>query len=147
MTSQDTQRWCSHLKGCDETPSEVKLILSRKRDATTAFVETPSGLLEQVEETSVSGVSLDRSSNNISSFSSRKISHWLDRINGSDNAVLDELFDGIFYHTGIPFRLAESPSFRAFITKPRPAYEIPSAKQVAGNLILQAHKKKNFVCL
>ena len=45
----------------------------------------------------------------------------------------------MFYRIGIPFRFADSPSLKAFITKLRPAYQLPSAKQIAGSILNNVH--------
>ena len=56
--------------------------------------------------------------------------NWVDRVTNNDE--LDELFGKTLYHTDIPFRFADSPSLKAFIAKLRPAYNLPTAKQIAG---------------
>ena len=60
-----------------------------------------------------------------------------------DNVILNELFGKTFYHTGIPFRFADSLSLKAFIAKLRPAYNLPTAKQIAGSILNNVHRKFN----
>jgi hypothetical protein len=131
MTSHDTNRWASHLQGCSEAPPELKAKLRKKRTASTAFIETASGSLEEVEESSSTGVS--------TSAGKGTVYNWLDRV--TNTVELDELFGKMFYHTGIPFRFADSPSLKAFIAKLRPAYQLPSAKQIAGGILNNVHHK------
>jgi hypothetical protein len=104
-----------------------------KRTASTAFIETVSGSLEEVEERSTTGTGVS------SSTTKGTILNWIDRVTNTDE--LDELFGKMFYHTGIPFRFADSPSLKAFITKLRPAYQLPSAKQIAGSILHNVHHK------
>ena len=129
MTSHDTKRWASHLNGCSEAPADLKKHIRRKRTALTAFIETSSGALEEVEERSTTSIST----------SAVKVYNWLDRVANTDD--LDESFGKMFYHTGIPFRFADSPSLKAFINKLRPAYQLPSAKQIAGSILNNVHQK------
>ena len=55
--------------------------------------------------------------------------------------ILDGYFANVFYHTGIPFRFADSPSLKEFLKRLRPDYSPPSAKKVAGSLLNNAHLK------
>ncbi len=103
-----------------------------KKSTKTAFIETASGSLEEVEPSAVSG--------SISNNLRQGVHNWIDRVNGSELDELDELFGKCFNHKGIPFRFANSPSLGTFVKRLRPAYQLPSAKMVAGS-IFQVHQK------
>ena len=133
MTSHDSKRWTSHLISYSDAPEEVKAQLRKKRTASTAFIETASGSMEEVEESSSTGVS--------TSTAKGRIYNWVDRVTNNDE--LDELFGKTFYHTGIPFRFADSLSLKAFIAKLRPAYNLPTAKQIAGSILNNVHRNFN----
>ena len=133
MTSHDSKRWTSHLISYSDAPEQIKAQLRKKRTASTAFIETASGSMEEVEESSSTGVS--------TSTAKGRIYNWVDRVTNNDE--LDELFGKTFYHTGIPFRFADSLSLKAFIAKLRPAYNLPTAKQIAGSILNNVHRKFN----
>ena len=69
------------------------------------------------------------------------IGNWVDRIPSTTNEKMDELFGNTFYHSGLPFRFADSESLKQFLFYIRPAYNVPSSKKVAGSLLNKAHSK------
>lgn len=133
MKSDNKDRWRSHVGNCDSAPDETKRLLKLKRPASVVLVKAKSSTLEIDDCTEITSVS-SRSVN-------RNVTQWVDRVNQIEIAELDEYFANIFYQTGVPFRLADHHSVRKFVSRLRPAYACPSAKQIAGKLLDNAHKK------
>ena len=119
-----TARWISHLKNCEVTPPGLALP-SNKRCATLAFVQDNNGRLTQHAQGSSPKTS--------------QPTMWIDRMSDTDKFFMDKAFGKVFYSTGVPFSLANSPALVDFIRLARPAYTPPTAKAVAGSLLDNAH--------
>jgi hypothetical protein len=128
ITSNNKDRWRSHLANCSSAPSNVQLSLKKIKSSTVFVESSTSALLEELTEESI--CSETASSKQV------RIQNWIDRVNKKDEEDLDLLFGNCFFHTGMPFRFADSDSLKKFIRRARPAYNLPSSKKVAGSIFI-----------
>ncbi len=136
-----SDRWISHMKGCNKTPIELRNKLQgKKRPASQVFVETESGVLLPQ---GAAGAPSGRPTGSVPSIPSKSanVPYWTDKVSGLESKRLDAQFAKIFYSSGVPFRFADNEELIEFVRMLRPAYQLPSSKTVAGSLLRAASKK------
>jgi len=146
MKAPQHDRWASHLRNCSKCPGPVRASFNQK---TTIIVQAPVLARElPPADLSVTAPKPDRyvsEANGRAQESKRpRYETWLDRLDQGVADVLDRQFANIFFETGIPFRVADTPAVRTFLNTLRPAWTAPSAKTVATTMLDDAHRMQSF---
>lgn len=60
---------------------------------------------------------------------------WFARVTPKEKAALDAAYADIYYHTGLPFNVADNSTVTSFFKLLRPAWTPPNRRQLAGTLL------------
>ena len=131
FTSHNKDRWKQHIRTCESATASVRALFPVKSKQKP--VTTPSET-EHPPSTLLSSIILP-------SLNQPTVIPWVDTMREEEQIELDESFASIFYSNGIPFRCAEAPATKAFLTKLRPSYNIPSAWRICNTLLNNAYNK------
>lgn len=129
-------RVASHKrKSCKTAPREHKDFFAGLLCKTVEVVEVsqvaPLGRTRSQNKSkeAPSSSSQERSTSKLS------VDKYVDKINMKDAEILDSLFSDFMYRCGIPFTVADSQTLKSFVTRLKPAYQLPTSFRLRTTLL------------
>jgi hypothetical protein len=126
INTPSKDRWQSHIRNCEQAPTEVRSYFGIHHVVVPVIDITAENTTSEPNQSMSNGQRGKRLRSN---------SGWFDRVSPAEKSALDAAYADVYYHTGIPFNVADNSAVTAFFKILRPAWTPPNRRQLSGTLL------------